>query len=497
MVGNTEIPSKAPSGAEGGTPTPSGSALAWEELSQQLSQLSSDLAHLRQWSLHTSRESEVARFRQWSFPSQSFAPSPRLSDTPHDFWDLEIIDEARDMFDFRAGLRAAPMEDALICHPSGEGYHDREDVVNPLAEALADARDAKSTSRGSELARFRQWSLYSQTPAPSPPLPDKSHDFWDLEIIGQARDMSDFRAGLRAAQKEDALIRYSPGEGYHDREALANTHSGAKPPLPDKSHDFWDLETIGQVRDMSDFRAGLYAVPKEDALIRFRRPEYYHPGEDVGNGLAEVYNCNSRLRESSSSLTTATQVISSWSFGSSTFGGPYSIGTAQQASSRALLRDFKRAPSQFQPQSSSTPKRLNNLASGSMSVEAEYRKVASSRCGPSSMNLVFCPPTTAFQSGCSRRFGDITNSQARYVGPAQSWQEHSHSGSLMARYFAQDIYPWSFDNPQTPRGVQGSRGVWSTARCGSPRQLQRASNGFARFLPQASSTPNRATERAG
>ena len=112
MVGvNAEFPSKAPSGAEGGTPTLSRSALAWEELSQQLSQLSSDMAHLR---LHTSREFEVARFRQWSFPSHSLAPTPRLSDMSHDFWDLEVVDQARDMSHFRAGLCAAPTEDLLV-----------------------------------------------------------------------------------------------------------------------------------------------------------------------------------------------------------------------------------------------------------------------------------------------------------------------------------------------------------------------------------------------
>ncbi|KAJ6569932.1 hypothetical protein B0H10DRAFT_2199901 [Mycena sp. CBHHK59/15] len=464
VVANAEIPLEALSGAEGGTPTPSGSALAWEEqLSQQLSQLSSDLAHLRQWSLHTSHESELARFRQWSFYSQTLAPRPFLSDKSHDFWDLEIIDQARDMSDFRAGLRAAPTEDALIRYPSGEGYQGREDIDNPLAEA-------NYTSRESELARFRQWSFYSQTLGPSPLLPDKSHAFWDLEIIHQGRGMSDFRAGLRAAPKDDAMSRYPPGEGYHDREDVDNPLSEAlsdardansttreselarfrqrslysqtpspSPPLAHKSHDFWDLETIDQALDMSDFRAGLCSAPTEDALIRFPRPEGYHHTEDIGNPLAEAHDRTSRLRESLSSLTTdslATQEISSGSFGSSTFGGSCSIGIAQQAFSGALLREFKRVPSQFQPQSSSTPKRLNNPASGSMSMEAsipallnnnfqgEYRKAASSGCGPIPMNLVFRPPTTAFQRGCSRHLGDITNSQAHDVGPAQSWKEH-------------------------------------------------------------------------
>ncbi|KAJ6558902.1 hypothetical protein B0H10DRAFT_2201328 [Mycena sp. CBHHK59/15] len=233
VVANAEIPLEALSGAEGGTPTPSGSTLAWEEqLSQQLSQLSSDLAHLRQWSLHTSHESELARFRQWSFYSQTLAQSPFLSDKSHDFWDLEIIDQARDMSDFRAGLRAAPTEDALIRYPSGEGYQGREDVDNPLAEA-------NYTSRESELARFRQWSFYSQTLGPSPLLPDKSHAFWDLEIIHQGRGMSDFRAGLRAAPKDDAMSRYPPGEGYHDRSyspGLDLIRTGSESPIQSLSY---------------------------------------------------------------------------------------------------------------------------------------------------------------------------------------------------------------------------------------------------------------------
>ncbi|KAJ6521895.1 hypothetical protein B0H10DRAFT_2206155 [Mycena sp. CBHHK59/15] len=416
-------------------------------------------------------------------------------------------------------------EMVVIRYPPGEGYQGREDVDNPLAEA-------NYTSRESELARFRQWSFYSQTLGPSPLLPDKSHAFWDLEIIHQGRGMSDFRAGLRAAPKDDAMSRYPPGEGCHDREDVDNPLAEALSDARDannahKSHDFWDLEAIEQALDMSDFRAGLCSAPTEDALIRFPRPEDYHHTEDIGNPLAEVHDRTSRLRESLSSLTTdslATQEISSGSFGSSTFGGPCSIGIAQQAFSGALLREFIRVPSQFQRQSSSTPKRLNNPASGSMSMEAsipallnnnfqgEYRKAASSGCGPIPMNLVFRPPTTAFQRGCSRRLGDITNSQAHNVGPAQSWKEQglvrvrqvltsptdhgqihcprqdvkeypdaddhrdSHSG-----YSAHEhIYPWSFDNSQTSRGVEAAQGVFSTARYGSPRHLEQASNnGYA------------------
>lgn len=139
--------------------------------------------------------------------------------------------------------------------------------------------------------------------------------------------------------------------------------------------------------------------------IRFRRP--------VGNGLAQVYNCNSRFRDSASSLTTTTRAISSRSFEASTFGAPYSIGTAHLASCRTLLR---RAPSQFHPQSSSTPKRLSNLASGSMSVEASTLAL---------LNNNFHGEDTKVESSRCGRFGDITNRQAHY-----------DSGSLMARYSA-------------------------------------------------------------
>ncbi|KAJ7920327.1 hypothetical protein B0H13DRAFT_1867665 [Mycena leptocephala] len=597
VVANAEIPLEALSAAEGGTPTPSGSSLAWEEqLSRQLSQLSSDVARLRHWSLHTSHESELARFRQWTFHSQILAPNPLLSDKSHDFWDLEIINQARDMSDFRAGLRAAPTEDALIRSPPGEGYHDREDVDNPLA-------GANYTSREFELARFRQWTFHSQTLGPSPLLPDKSHDFWDLEIIDQAREMSDFRAGLRAALTEDALIRCPPGEGYRDREDVDNPlagtnytsrefelacfrqwtfHSqtlGPSSPLPDKSHDFWDLELIHQGRNMSDFRAGLHATPTEDTLIRyptgegyhdreevdnplaeavsdprdanspsreselewshsqtpalspplpdksndfgtlksstkpttcpisglgfigFPWPEDYHHTEDVGNPLAET---NSRLRESLLSLTSdslATQDISSWGFGSSTFGGPCSIGIAQQASSSAMLRNF----------------RPEGLIFWMWPHSDEF---GISACDDGLPTRVLPP------------LGDIMNSEAHDVGLAQSWKEQclvrvqqvltsptdhdqircprqdvkeypdaddhrdSHSGLLTTGYSA--LYPRSFGNSQTSRGVEAKKNVCSTARYGSPRHLEQASDsGYARFLPQSSSTPNRATQRPG
>ncbi|KAJ7920381.1 hypothetical protein B0H13DRAFT_1987087 [Mycena leptocephala] len=128
---------------------PSRSTLAWDELlSEQLYQASSDLAHLRQ-----------RPFR---------SPTPRT----HDFWRIEIINQAREVSDFRAGL-VAPTEDAL------EKSYLNYDAENPLAEALEE----------SELARFRRWSFHPHTPAPGPFQIDKSHDFWGICINHQARDI--------------------------------------------------------------------------------------------------------------------------------------------------------------------------------------------------------------------------------------------------------------------------------------------------------------------
>ncbi|KAJ7917947.1 hypothetical protein B0H13DRAFT_1994121 [Mycena leptocephala] len=194
-----------------------------ELLSNELFQLSSDLARLRR-----------------PFCSRTLTPHES-----YDFWALDVAQQARDMANFREGL-AASMEDAQ----TDALPHFEVEIDNPLAEG----------PQQSELTRFRQWSFQPRTPTLRI---HESHDFWDIAVIAKARDMSHFREGLALAPKAEP----DSGQDGSDDSHTALTRFRPRALSPASSallcDSFWNLKIIHEARDMSDFRRGLSSPPNE------------------------------------------------------------------------------------------------------------------------------------------------------------------------------------------------------------------------------------------
>ncbi|KAJ7900689.1 hypothetical protein B0H14DRAFT_3852427 [Mycena olivaceomarginata] len=195
-----------------------------ELLSNELFQLSSDLARPRR-----------------PFCSRTLTPHESS-----DFWALDVAQQARDMADFRGGL-AASMEDAQT---DALPHFEVEIVDHPLAEG----------PQQSELARFRQWSFQPHTPALRI---HESHDFWDIAIIANARDMFHFREGLALAPKAEPDSGHDGSDDSHT--ALTRFRPRAPSPASSAllCDSFWNLKIIHEARDMSDFRRGLSLPPNE------------------------------------------------------------------------------------------------------------------------------------------------------------------------------------------------------------------------------------------
>ncbi|KAJ7694734.1 hypothetical protein B0H14DRAFT_3043452, partial [Mycena olivaceomarginata] len=125
-----------------------------------------------------------------------------------------------------------------------------EIVDHPLAEG----------PQQSELACFRQWSFQPHTPALQI---HESHDFWDIAIIAKARDMSHFREGLALAPKAEPDSGHDGSDG--SQTALTRFRPRALSPASSAllCVSFWNLKIIHEARDMSDFRRGLSLPPNE------------------------------------------------------------------------------------------------------------------------------------------------------------------------------------------------------------------------------------------